>query len=99
MSIFPTPCGRWPRAGSRGCLAKADRWSPPDLLRSSSPTRLPLSRPTSPLGRRGVVTLDPVARSALLDGSRYRLDETLDYGPDTMRLWRRVDELGAAVRS
>jgi diaminohydroxyphosphoribosylaminopyrimidine deaminase/5-amino-6-(5-phosphoribosylamino)uracil reductase len=52
-----------------------------------------------PLGRPGVVTLDPEARSTLLDGSRYRLDETLDYGPDTMRLWRRADEPGAALRS
>ena len=30
------------------------------------------------------------ARAALLDRSRYRLEETLDYGPDTMRLWRRA---------
>ena len=30
----------------------------------------------------------PEARAALLDGSRYRAAETLDYGPDTMRLWR-----------
>jgi hypothetical protein len=37
-----------------------------------------------------VAALDAQARAALLDGSRYRLDETLDYGPDTMRLWRRA---------
>ena len=43
-----------------------------------------------PLGRQGVAALDPDARAALADGSRYRLDETLDYGPDTMRLWRRT---------
>ncbi|MBV8797424.1 MAG: bifunctional diaminohydroxyphosphoribosylaminopyrimidine deaminase/5-amino-6-(5-phosphoribosylamino)uracil reductase RibD, partial [Hyphomicrobiales bacterium] len=44
-----------------------------------------------PLGRPGVAALDPDARAALADGSRYRLDETLDYGPDTLRLWRRAD--------
>jgi diaminohydroxyphosphoribosylaminopyrimidine deaminase / 5-amino-6-(5-phosphoribosylamino)uracil reductase len=43
-----------------------------------------------PLGRPGVVALDPEARSTMLDGSRYCAAETLDYGPDTMRLWRRV---------
>ena len=43
-----------------------------------------------PLGRPGVVALDPEARSALLDGSRYCAVETLDYGPDTLRLWQRA---------
>jgi diaminohydroxyphosphoribosylaminopyrimidine deaminase/5-amino-6-(5-phosphoribosylamino)uracil reductase len=43
-----------------------------------------------PLGRPGVAALDPDARAALLDGSRYRPVETLDYGPDTLRLWQRV---------
>ena len=51
-----------------------------------------------PLGRPGVVALDPEARSALLDGSRYCAVETLDYGPDTMRLWQRVDRPEGAVR-
>jgi diaminohydroxyphosphoribosylaminopyrimidine deaminase/5-amino-6-(5-phosphoribosylamino)uracil reductase len=44
-----------------------------------------------PLGRLGVPALNAAARAALLDGSRYRPLETLDYGPDTMRLWRRAD--------
>ncbi|HEY1779980.1 MAG TPA: bifunctional diaminohydroxyphosphoribosylaminopyrimidine deaminase/5-amino-6-(5-phosphoribosylamino)uracil reductase RibD [Roseiarcus sp.] len=44
-----------------------------------------------PLGRPGVATLDPEARAALVDGSRYRPVETAVYGPDTMRLWERVD--------
>jgi diaminohydroxyphosphoribosylaminopyrimidine deaminase/5-amino-6-(5-phosphoribosylamino)uracil reductase len=43
-----------------------------------------------PLGRPGVAALDPEARTALADGSRYRPVETLDYGPDTMRLWGRA---------
>ncbi|HEY3621679.1 MAG TPA: bifunctional diaminohydroxyphosphoribosylaminopyrimidine deaminase/5-amino-6-(5-phosphoribosylamino)uracil reductase RibD [Roseiarcus sp.] len=43
-----------------------------------------------PLGRPGVAALDPDTREALLDGSRYRPVETLDYGPDTLRLWQRV---------
>ena len=51
-----------------------------------------------PLGRPGVAALDPEARSALLDGSRYRPVETLDYGPDTLRLWQRVDGPESAVR-
>jgi diaminohydroxyphosphoribosylaminopyrimidine deaminase/5-amino-6-(5-phosphoribosylamino)uracil reductase len=51
-----------------------------------------------PLGRPGVVALDPEARSALLDESRYCAAETLDYGPDTMRLWQRVDRPEGAVR-
>ena len=51
-----------------------------------------------PLGRPGVVALDPEARSALLDRSRYCAAETLDYGPDTMRLWRRADESGGRNR-
>ena len=52
-----------------------------------------------PLGRAGVLALDPEARAALLDGSHYRPVETLDYGPDTMRLWERADELRRAVPS
>jgi diaminohydroxyphosphoribosylaminopyrimidine deaminase / 5-amino-6-(5-phosphoribosylamino)uracil reductase len=43
-----------------------------------------------PLGRPGVPALDAGARAALADGSRYRPVETLDYGPDTMRLWGRA---------
>jgi diaminohydroxyphosphoribosylaminopyrimidine deaminase/5-amino-6-(5-phosphoribosylamino)uracil reductase len=44
-----------------------------------------------PLGRQGVAALDPDARAALIDGSRYCPLETLDYGSDTMRRWRRAD--------
>jgi diaminohydroxyphosphoribosylaminopyrimidine deaminase / 5-amino-6-(5-phosphoribosylamino)uracil reductase len=51
-----------------------------------------------PLGRSGVVALGPEARSALLDGSQYCAVETLDYGPDTMRLWQRVDRPEGEVR-
>jgi diaminohydroxyphosphoribosylaminopyrimidine deaminase / 5-amino-6-(5-phosphoribosylamino)uracil reductase len=43
-----------------------------------------------PLGRPGVPALDPAARAALADGSRYRPVETLDCGPDTLRLSERV---------
>ena len=50
-----------------------------------------------PLGRPGVSALDSEARAALLDGSRYRPLETMDYGPDTMRLWQRADD--SAIRS
>ena len=50
-----------------------------------------------PLGRAGVLALDPEARAALLDGSRYRPVETFDYGPDTMRLWERVAGAGDSV--
>ena len=49
-----------------------------------------------PLGRPGVAALDAQARATLMEGSRYRLVETLDYGTDTMRLWRRTDEPGRA---
>jgi diaminohydroxyphosphoribosylaminopyrimidine deaminase / 5-amino-6-(5-phosphoribosylamino)uracil reductase len=52
-----------------------------------------------PLGRTGVPALDGQARAALRDPSRYRPEERLDYGPDTMRLWRRADGPGGAVRS
>jgi diaminohydroxyphosphoribosylaminopyrimidine deaminase/5-amino-6-(5-phosphoribosylamino)uracil reductase len=45
-----------------------------------------------PLGRPGVVALDPETRSALLDGSRYHPIETRDYGADTMRLWQRATD-------
>jgi diaminohydroxyphosphoribosylaminopyrimidine deaminase/5-amino-6-(5-phosphoribosylamino)uracil reductase len=51
-----------------------------------------------PLGRQGVAALDAEARAALLDRSRYRALETLHYGPDTVRLWRRVDGPEGAVR-
>jgi diaminohydroxyphosphoribosylaminopyrimidine deaminase / 5-amino-6-(5-phosphoribosylamino)uracil reductase len=44
-----------------------------------------------PLGRPGVPALDAQARAALLDGTRYRPLETMNYGPDTMRLWQRAD--------
>ncbi len=44
-----------------------------------------------PLGRRGVPALSEEARAALLDPSRYWLDETLAYGPDAMRVWARVE--------
>jgi diaminohydroxyphosphoribosylaminopyrimidine deaminase/5-amino-6-(5-phosphoribosylamino)uracil reductase len=52
-----------------------------------------------PLGRPGVASLDPDARAALRDESRYRLVETMDYGPDTMRRWQRADGPDGAVRS
>ena len=44
-----------------------------------------------PLGRPGVPALSEEARAALSDGSRYRPDETLVYGPDTMRVWERSE--------
>jgi diaminohydroxyphosphoribosylaminopyrimidine deaminase / 5-amino-6-(5-phosphoribosylamino)uracil reductase len=44
-----------------------------------------------PLGRRGVPALSEEARAALADPSRYRVDETLTYGPDTMWIWERVE--------
>jgi diaminohydroxyphosphoribosylaminopyrimidine deaminase / 5-amino-6-(5-phosphoribosylamino)uracil reductase len=52
-----------------------------------------------PLGRPGVPALDAQARAALLDGSRYRPLETMNYGPDTMRLWQRADTLGDSLLS
>jgi diaminohydroxyphosphoribosylaminopyrimidine deaminase / 5-amino-6-(5-phosphoribosylamino)uracil reductase len=52
-----------------------------------------------PLGRPGVPALDAQARAALLDGSRYRPLETMNYGPDTMRLWQRADGSGGAIPS
>jgi diaminohydroxyphosphoribosylaminopyrimidine deaminase / 5-amino-6-(5-phosphoribosylamino)uracil reductase len=52
-----------------------------------------------PLGRPGVPALDAQARATLLDRSRYRPVETLDYGPDTMRRWQRADELDRAISS
>jgi diaminohydroxyphosphoribosylaminopyrimidine deaminase/5-amino-6-(5-phosphoribosylamino)uracil reductase len=47
-----------------------------------------------PLGRSGVPALDAEARAALLERARYRPVETSLYGPDTMRLWERVDGSG-----
>jgi diaminohydroxyphosphoribosylaminopyrimidine deaminase/5-amino-6-(5-phosphoribosylamino)uracil reductase len=52
-----------------------------------------------PLGRAGVLALDPDARAALLDGSKYCPVETLDYGPDTMRLWQRAEGSARAIPS
>jgi diaminohydroxyphosphoribosylaminopyrimidine deaminase/5-amino-6-(5-phosphoribosylamino)uracil reductase len=49
-----------------------------------------------PLGRPGVVALDSDSRAAVLDGSRYRPLETMNCGPDTMRLWERADSLRVA---
>ncbi len=43
-----------------------------------------------PLGRPGVPALAAEARAALADPSRYRLHETMVYGPDAMRIWERV---------
>lgn len=44
-----------------------------------------------PLGRPGVSALAAQSRAALADGSRYSPLETMNYGPDTMRVWRRAD--------
>jgi diaminohydroxyphosphoribosylaminopyrimidine deaminase / 5-amino-6-(5-phosphoribosylamino)uracil reductase len=44
-----------------------------------------------PLGRSGLPFLNEQARAKLLDLSRYRLLETKAYGPDTMRVWNRID--------
>jgi len=44
-----------------------------------------------PLGRRGVPALRDEARAALADVSRYRLDDTLAFGSDTMRVWERTE--------
>jgi diaminohydroxyphosphoribosylaminopyrimidine deaminase / 5-amino-6-(5-phosphoribosylamino)uracil reductase len=52
-----------------------------------------------PLGRPGVAALDAQARATLLDETRYRPVDTLDYGPDTMRLWERADGSGRAIPS
>jgi diaminohydroxyphosphoribosylaminopyrimidine deaminase/5-amino-6-(5-phosphoribosylamino)uracil reductase len=52
-----------------------------------------------PLGRPGVPALDAQARAALLDGSRFRPLETMNYGPDTMRLWQRADGSGDSLLS
>jgi diaminohydroxyphosphoribosylaminopyrimidine deaminase / 5-amino-6-(5-phosphoribosylamino)uracil reductase len=49
-----------------------------------------------PLGRPGVPALDRQARASLVDGAHYRLDETLAYGPDTLRLWRQAEGPGQA---
>jgi len=43
-----------------------------------------------PLGRPGTPALAAEARAALNDPSRYRLHETMVYGPDAMRVWERV---------
>jgi diaminohydroxyphosphoribosylaminopyrimidine deaminase/5-amino-6-(5-phosphoribosylamino)uracil reductase len=44
-----------------------------------------------PLGRPGGPALDADARASLADKTRYRTVETAIYGPDTMRLWERVE--------
>jgi diaminohydroxyphosphoribosylaminopyrimidine deaminase / 5-amino-6-(5-phosphoribosylamino)uracil reductase len=44
-----------------------------------------------PLGRPGAPALDAEARAALADPSHYRTVEGAIYGPDTLRLWERVD--------
>jgi diaminohydroxyphosphoribosylaminopyrimidine deaminase/5-amino-6-(5-phosphoribosylamino)uracil reductase len=52
-----------------------------------------------PLGRPGVPALGAEARAALADGSRYRPVEALAYGPDTLRLWERVERSASAPRA
>jgi diaminohydroxyphosphoribosylaminopyrimidine deaminase / 5-amino-6-(5-phosphoribosylamino)uracil reductase len=49
-----------------------------------------------PLGRPGVPALDPEARAALADPSRYRPVETFVYGPDTMRVWEAQTRVNAS---
>jgi len=44
-----------------------------------------------PLGRPGALALDRQARAALDDKTHYRPVESAIYGPDTMRLWERVE--------
>jgi diaminohydroxyphosphoribosylaminopyrimidine deaminase / 5-amino-6-(5-phosphoribosylamino)uracil reductase len=51
-----------------------------------------------PLGRPGVSALDAQARAALADGSRYCAVETINYGPDTMRLWQSANGLASQRR-
>ena len=98
MSISIKPCGRSRRAGSPGCSAKADPLVAARLIALRLADEVALITADKPLGRPGVAALDPEARAALLDPSRYRPEETLDYGPDTMRLWQRADGPGGAVR-
>ena len=50
-----------------------------------------------PLGRPGVAALEADARAALGDPSRYRPAQTVECGPDTMRLWRRADGSASAI--
>jgi diaminohydroxyphosphoribosylaminopyrimidine deaminase / 5-amino-6-(5-phosphoribosylamino)uracil reductase len=45
-----------------------------------------------PLGRPGVPALSEEARSALTGGKRYRLLETIAYGPDAARVWDRTQD-------
>ena len=44
-----------------------------------------------PLGRPGIPSLSEEARAGLMDPERYRPVQTMIYGPDTMRVWERVD--------
>jgi diaminohydroxyphosphoribosylaminopyrimidine deaminase / 5-amino-6-(5-phosphoribosylamino)uracil reductase len=44
-----------------------------------------------PLGRPGIPSLREEARAGLMDPERYRPVQTMIYGPDTMRVWERVD--------
>jgi len=53
--------------------------------------RVALITAEKPLGRRGVPALSEEARAALADASRYQPDETLFYGPDTLRIWDRAE--------
>jgi diaminohydroxyphosphoribosylaminopyrimidine deaminase / 5-amino-6-(5-phosphoribosylamino)uracil reductase len=44
-----------------------------------------------PLGRPGIPSLSEEARAGLMEPERYRPVQTMIYGPDTMRVWERVD--------
>ena len=91
MSISATPCGRSAARGITRVFSEGGPVVAARLIALGLADEVALITADKPLGRPGVPALDAEARAALPDGSRYRPVETLDYGPDTMRLWRRVD--------
>ena len=97
MSISATLCGRSASRGITRVFSEGGPLVAARLIALGLADEVALITADKPLGRPGVAALDAEARAALLDGSRYRPVETLDYGPDTMRLWRRLDGPEGAV--
>ena len=94
MSISSRPCGRSAARGITRVFSEGGPRSRRRLIALELADEVALITAEKPLGRPGVPALDAQARAALLDGSRYCAVETLDYGPDTMRLWQRADGSG-----
>ena len=91
MSIFARRCGRSRARGITRVFSEGGPRVAARLIALGLADEVALITAEKPLGRPGVPALDEEARATLAGRIALSSVETLDYGPDTMRLWERTE--------